>query len=150
MASILFPELRSLWGPLEHCHPVRPTDTPGVLLALQPGAAGPAPHPARRPPHGQSTPCCQAHGKLPCPGPRQDGRLGDPGGTAVRQHRRGAQETRSGHGPRSRSMDTGCTPGGVWATRARSDREQPHPATVLPKSDNRRSRAQDDKQEEGA
>lgn len=33
---------------------------------------------------------------------------------------------------------------------ARSGREQPHPAAVLPKSDNGRSRAQDDKQEEGS
>lgn len=83
---------------------VRPTDTPGVPLALQPGGLRALPLTrAHSPPRGQLIPCCQAYGKLPCPGPRQDRRLGEPGGTAVREHRGGVQEMRSGHGSRSRS-----------------------------------------------
>lgn len=72
---------------------------------------------AHSPTRGQLIPCCQVYGKVPCPGPRQDCCPAEPGGTAVREHGSGAQETRPGHGPRSWSMDTGWTLGGVWATR---------------------------------
>lgn len=61
MPSILSFELWSLWGPLGMVTPVRPTDMPGVLLALQPGAVGPAPYPGSQSP-SWAIPCCQVYG----------------------------------------------------------------------------------------
>ena len=129
---------------------VRPADLmPGVLLALQPGAGGLVPHPG-----SQSslcpTRCCQAQGKLPCLGPKQDRRPREPGGRAVRRRRGRAQKPRSGHGPRSWSVDTGWALGGcrghVAPGQAESSltRVPPHPNLTRGGS-----QVQDGKQEGG-
>lgn len=133
--SLNFDPYGDPWGTVT---PVRPTDMPRVLLALQPGLW---PTPYGLPVPLLSNPLLQDYGGFLHPGPRH-------------RHSR----VRARVGPRRRDRATGQGHG-AWTQAGRlgvsgphgaeSGRKQPHPAAVLPKSDNGQSRAQDDKQEEG-
>lgn len=132
----------TLMGTLGHGHPSETYRHAWGPSSLAARVVGPCPYPGSQSP-SWAIPCCQVYGKLPHPGPCT-------GRHSSGRAREWGPGDETGHGPRSWSMDTGWMLGVSGPHGARSWAESSLTLlAVLPKSDNGRSRAQDDKQEEG-